>query len=79
MHQELGHLGMKAVLAALQTQANIPYAQEMVEQTKCDVAQLWCDVWLRTSGHQEEKLSMESGWEKILPILIQFSTTYIHF
>ena len=33
VHQELGHLGMKAVLAALQTWANIPYAQEMVEKT----------------------------------------------
>ena len=41
VHNELGHLGTKAMLAALQTWANIPYAQDLVEQTlkTCDQCQ----------------------------------------
>ena len=41
LHQELGHLGTKAMLTALRTRANIPYAQELVEQTlkTCDQCQ----------------------------------------
>jgi hypothetical protein len=41
LHQELGHLGVKTMLAALRTRANIPYAQEIVEQTlkTCDECQ----------------------------------------
>ena len=41
IHIELGHLGTKAMLAALRTRANIPYAQDLVEQTlkTCDKCQ----------------------------------------
>jgi transposase InsO family protein len=41
IHQELGHLGIKATLAALRTRVNIPYAHEIVEQMlkTCDPCQ----------------------------------------
>ena len=44
LHQELGHLGVKTMLAALQIRVNIPYAQDFVEQVlktcyECQFAQ----------------------------------------
>ena len=41
IHQALGHLGIKATLAAMKTRVNIPYAQEIVEKKlrTCDQCQ----------------------------------------